>query len=392
MDYKERLALFYEKYAPDKLDKVEELLEKSKGKEEQLFAKLVDKYGPEPKEAQSSAPSESKKTRKESKAKQRTRQAQQQQHQQQEPLEQEEEEEEDEPRDGVQEPESSAPAATNGEEQVEYGSRSWWKARLMRFYAKYAPTKTEQDVNGLLDKAKDNPHQLTKLFVMLEQKYGPEPEPSSDEEEDDEDQAEAQEEEEEGEEEETEDSPDAIPGLRKVVYCPVDGMPCEYSEYFETFKQALPWIAGHMPELPLATQQDKTALEYCQSLGLEPIAENVKVAKADKAQARKRGGNTKKGDGKILIESVNRRKKAISMVKGLEHVEGVKLKDAAKQLGKKFASGACVKQTNSGEDMIEIQGDWSYELPQVLLDFFPNVDKKSVYTVDEDGKKERAFD
>jgi density-regulated protein DRP1 len=44
----ERLRSFYEKYMPEKANTVPSLLEKYAGKEEQLFAALVKKYGPEP--------------------------------------------------------------------------------------------------------------------------------------------------------------------------------------------------------------------------------------------------------------------------------------------------------------------------------------------------------
>lgn len=43
-----RLVRFYEKYNPQKLGRVEEYLQAYRGEEEQLFAILVGKYGPEP--------------------------------------------------------------------------------------------------------------------------------------------------------------------------------------------------------------------------------------------------------------------------------------------------------------------------------------------------------
>lgn len=46
--YYARLYRFYEKYNPQKLDRVEEYLNAYRGEEEQLFAILVGKYGPEP--------------------------------------------------------------------------------------------------------------------------------------------------------------------------------------------------------------------------------------------------------------------------------------------------------------------------------------------------------
>ncbi|KAH9589019.1 hypothetical protein LSM04_000368 [Trypanosoma melophagium] len=46
--YYKRLYQFYERYNPQKLDRVGEYLAAYKGKEEQLFAILIGKYGPEP--------------------------------------------------------------------------------------------------------------------------------------------------------------------------------------------------------------------------------------------------------------------------------------------------------------------------------------------------------
>ncbi|GET91379.1 hypothetical protein, conserved [Leishmania tarentolae] len=46
--YYKRLYSFYKKYNPQKLCNVEKLLRECRGKEEQLFAMLVGKYGPEP--------------------------------------------------------------------------------------------------------------------------------------------------------------------------------------------------------------------------------------------------------------------------------------------------------------------------------------------------------
>lgn len=45
---KERLAAFYTKYMPEKLDGIDAILEKYAGKEDKLFVALVKKYGPEP--------------------------------------------------------------------------------------------------------------------------------------------------------------------------------------------------------------------------------------------------------------------------------------------------------------------------------------------------------
>ncbi len=45
---RERLAAFYTKYMPEKLEGIDEILVKYEGKEDKLFLALVKKYGPEP--------------------------------------------------------------------------------------------------------------------------------------------------------------------------------------------------------------------------------------------------------------------------------------------------------------------------------------------------------
>ncbi len=45
---RERLVAFYTKYSPEKLEGINEILEKYEGKEDKLFMALVKKYGPEP--------------------------------------------------------------------------------------------------------------------------------------------------------------------------------------------------------------------------------------------------------------------------------------------------------------------------------------------------------
>lgn len=370
-NFKSRLVQFYKKYAPEKLEDdqaLDDLLKKSQGKEEKLFEKLVAKYGAEP-QPDNTAKSAPKATLGDSAAA----------------------------------PSKKAVAKKKDEEEEEeeeYGSRNWWKARLSRFYAKYAPEKTSADMDTILEKANNDPVQLDKLFRMLEKKYGPEPEPSSE-----------SEEEEESESEEEEVSFDApkkkkkgksaaaveeaaapvLPAcLKQVVYCPVDGVPPEFSEYFpDTFKNALPWLAANTPKLMLSN--GKTALEQCTELGLTPVAEVTQLAA--KAQARSREKKKNVEGASVVLELQNRRgKKAITTVFGLELcVDNLRLKDAAKLLGKKFATGASVKESAGKGECIEIQGDFIYDLPEILLEFYPTLDKKRVFCVDEDGKKSPAM-
>jgi len=271
-----------------------------------------------------------------------------------------------------------AESSSSEEEDDGYGTRDWWKARLVRFYKKYAPDKLE-GVDGLLDKANNDPAQLDKLFRLLEKKYGPEPDPSSSSESEQED---------EGAPAAAEEAP---PLPVRVTYCPVDGVPPEYSEYFDTFAQALPWLAAHTPDLVLQTHKGATVAEYAKAQGVAPMAADEAADLADKARQRKRGGEGKKGDGRVIIECTERRKKDITVIEGLGQVPSIKLKEAAKALGKKFASGCAVKNAPSGEEIIEIQGDCAYDLPDVLTALYPELPKDKLF-VRVDGKVRGAFE
>ncbi len=58
----------------------------------------------------------------------------------------------------------------------------------------------------------------------------------------------------------------------------------------------------------------------------------------------------------IVDKNTRNKKKAITTVYGLDGF-GVKLAEAAKLCGKKFASGAAVVKSPSEKDQIDIQGD-----------------------------------
>ncbi|RVW52385.1 Translation machinery-associated protein 22 [Vitis vinifera] len=64
----------------------------------------------------------------------------------------------------------------------------------------------------------------------------------------------------------------------------------------------------------------------------------------------------------VIIEKVVRNKrKCITIVKGLD-LFGVKLGDASKKLGKKFATGASVVKGPTDKEQIDVQGDISTTL------------------------------
>ena len=62
------------------------------------------------------------------------------------------------------------------------------------------------------------------------------------------------------------------------------------------------------------------------------------------------------------------KRKFITVVTGLENYPALKLKEVASLLGKRFGAGASVTKSPEGKDQIEVQGDLTAELPEVLVE------------------------
>ena len=116
VDYRSRLIAFMQKYQPDKVGNADAILQKYSGKESELFAQLVSRYGPEPPAPSGSLPAST--------------------------------------------VSSSAPTSTDTP-----------RDRLVRFYQKYQPDKM-----GNIDKILEAyAGKMDELFKQLVGKYGPEP-------------------------------------------------------------------------------------------------------------------------------------------------------------------------------------------------------------------------
>lgn len=316
-----RLERFYKAYNPEKIGEIETVLDKYKGKEEQLFQALIKKYGPEPTSEMVPPP----------------------------------------------------PAPFNGNVVM--------KERLVAFYTKYNPEKVDE-VDTVLTKYKGKE---AALFDALVRKYGPEPGDDDDED---------QEADEEGSDQEN-DEYDGI--FRKVLYCPIDTLPPEYCEYGPCFDECKTWLLENCPDLHLQkynrTVEGLVEAEKQIAAGVEGIT--LEVSGSDKKNKRKLGIKDKKSNPEnkntpVYIEKLQRsKKKSVTLIVGLEGCGDIKLKDAAKKLGKKFACSASVNKLDSGGQQIQLQGDCLNELPDLLVDMF-NVDPERIYFLHK-GKTEPAF-
>ena len=92
----------------------------------------------------------------------------------------------------------------------------------------------------------------------------------------------------------------------------------------------------------------------------------------------------------MTIKRVERNKrKYVTAVIGLEAF-GLELKKVAKDLGKKFATGASVTKLASGGEEIVVQGDVSEEIEEFLLEKWADVIPADNVELVEDKKKKSA--
>ena len=84
---------------------------------------------------------------------------------------------------------------------------------------------------------------------------------------------------------------------------------------------------------------------------------------------KERPGKKKKPKAKevVVTRATRQRKKAITSVEGLD-LFGVKLADAAKAFGKKYACGSSVITNPSQKEQVDIQGDVQEQVPELILE------------------------
>ena len=101
------------------------------------------------------------------------------------------------------------------------------------------------------------------------------------------------------------------------------------------------------------------------------------------------GGKLKKDKKvEILIErNVRNKRKCITSVTGLD-LFGIKLPEAAKLLGKKFACGSSVVKHPTGVSQVETQGDFSIEIAELIMEKYKdkNIEEKHFFAVHKQKK------
>lgn len=169
-----------------------------------------------------------------------------------------------------------------------------------------------------------------------------------------------------------------VPAPLHVEYDPVTGVPSEFNEY-------LPPESAEYKKWK-ASQDGPEALEKL----------TLKDAKGNEIEKKLPGGKVKKKQKpQILIETaVRNKKKCITTLTGLEGF-GVKLSDAAKVFGKKYATGSSVVKNAAGAEQIDMQGDFLQQLPDLILKTFGqahHISKGDIYFIDPEKKKLNFYD
>lgn len=191
----------------------------------------------------------------------------------------------------------------------------------------------------------------------------------------------------------------------RVLYCQVCGLPAEYCEFGPDFEKCKPWLIDNAPYLypdllkEANARQVEKAAEQLQSVGISSSGDgagavegpaNPSGSKAtSKSEEVKRlpGGKIKKKEKQeVIIEKVVRNKrKCVTIVKGLE-LFGVKLSEASKKLGKKFATGASVVKGPTDKEQIDVQGDIFYDIVEFITETWSEVPESAIFFI-EDGRK-----
>lgn len=129
------------------------------------------------------------------------------------------------------------------------------------------------------------------------------------------------------------------PGLTPVIveYDPITGVPAEFNEF-------LPYDSTEY-------KRWKASIEGSEDTTGE-TSEGVQ-SELSPAESGRKGPKQKQPE--VVLETATRsKKKSITSIHGLDAFD-VKLNEAAKACGKKFASGASVNKSASGKEQIDIQ-------------------------------------
>jgi density-regulated protein DRP1 len=173
------------------------------------------------------------------------------------------------------------------------------------------------------------------------------------------------------------------PGCADIPPCRPAGVPAEFNEFLpkdcEEYKKWKAQGAGVEAEMAqLAVADDGGADAPAAAAAAPPAEPEKKASKKKKNQA----------PCVVLERNTRNKKKCITTITGLDHF-GVKLAEASKLFGKKFASGASVTKNAEGQGQIDVQGDFLDQAVELILKQFKEVGKPNIFYLD--GKKKEPY-
>lgn len=167
----------------------------------------------------------------------------------------------------------------------------------------------------------------------------------------------------------------------------MSGLPYEYCEFsketYEKCKKADPAKHG------LSVEEDNSA-EAAAGAGVAageaPKAEGApEEEKKSSGGGGGSGGKKKKNEGVVVLNVSQRNKrKFVTTVQGLEFYD-IKLPEVSKKFAKRFSCGASVGKNASNQAVIDIQGDVSNELFEILTEEYEIPEDRIV--IQEEKKK-----
>jgi len=108
--------------------------------------------------------------------------------------------------------------------------------------------------------------------------------------------------------------------------------------------------------------------------GKSNVEQDIGELSLAEKKKKRRGASAKKSsivDTRIVIQKVSRNKrKAVTIIVGMDTVPDIKLKEVAKAFSKRFAGSSSVKDTPAGKKDIIIQGDHMDEVAKMIIDKF----------------------
>ncbi|KAL0030070.1 hypothetical protein WJX79_004923 [Trebouxia sp. C0005] len=129
-----------------------------------------------------------------------------------------------------------------------------------------------------------------------------------------------------------------------------------------------------------------------QESGVEGQVADLKVSEAPGQQIEKKlpGGKVKKKSKPevVLERNTRNKKKCVTTISGLDTF-GIKLADASKLFGKKFASGAAITKSPTEKDQIDVQGDFLDKAADFILKTYSKdkgIQKSDIYIIDNKKK------